>query len=194
MRACKLRQSDTLGWSSLSRCCAGEAGHSGSANGHAAAASDAPAPAAPQPGTNAASLQSHRSCRLLLAGEGEAGQQAAAGALLRLFEDGQLYTLSLPSMLVAGAHSKPTCFASSPVMAGVSSAKNALLRLFEDGRLHALSLPSMLVAGAACVYLAAGFQSDCQPDGIRACCRDDGGLSALLPSESRVEGCVGILQ
>jgi hypothetical protein len=40
---------------------------------------------------------------LLLAGEGEAGQQAAAAALLRLFQDSQLHTLSLPAMLMAGA-------------------------------------------------------------------------------------------
>ena len=42
-------------------------------------------------------------CSLLLAGEGEAGQQAAAAALLRLLQDSQLHTLSLPAMLMAGA-------------------------------------------------------------------------------------------
>lgn len=42
-------------------------------------------------------------CSLLLAGDGEAGQQAAAAALLRLFQDSQLHTLSLPAMLMAGA-------------------------------------------------------------------------------------------
>ena len=40
---------------------------------------------------------------LLLAGEGEAGQQATAAALLRLFQDSQLHTLSLPAMLMTGA-------------------------------------------------------------------------------------------
>lgn len=42
---------------------------------------------------------------LLLGGEGEAGQQAAAGALLRLFQDSQLHMLSLPAMLIAGRFS-----------------------------------------------------------------------------------------
>lgn len=51
---------------------------------------------------SAAGAMAQRAFGLLLAGEGEAGQQASAGALLRLFEDGQLHTLSLPTMLVTG--------------------------------------------------------------------------------------------
>jgi hypothetical protein len=58
----------------------------------------AEAASAPEPAHSAACVSG-----LLLAGEGEAGHQPAAQALLRLFQDGQLHMLSLPAMLVAGA-------------------------------------------------------------------------------------------
>ena len=41
-------------------------------------------------------------CRLLLAGEGELGQEAAAGALLRLLEGLEVHAISLPALIVAG--------------------------------------------------------------------------------------------
>lgn len=45
---------------------------------------------------------SFASCRLLVGGEGERGQQHVAGALLRLLEGADLHTISLPGLLMEG--------------------------------------------------------------------------------------------
>ncbi len=60
--------------------------------------------AEPTPAAADAAPLDASAARLLLTGEGEVGQQAAAATLLRLLEEGaQLHTLSLPRMLLAGA-------------------------------------------------------------------------------------------
>lgn len=45
----------------------------------------------------------HQVCRLLLAGEGEKGQQAAAGALLKLLGSCPTVVLGLPQLMAAGS-------------------------------------------------------------------------------------------
>lgn len=46
--------------------------------------------------------RSYLPCRLLLWGEGEQGQEAAAGALLKLLDGCPVHCLSLPSLVVEG--------------------------------------------------------------------------------------------
>lgn len=98
---------------------------------------------------------------LLLGGEGEAGQQAAAGALLRLFEDSQLHMLSLPAMLVAG---------NGDVLEGCTTVLREARRCATPGTLTVLYAPR--IEAWAVRQLA---------EDADAAYGDDSGLGASLP-------------
>lgn len=80
----------------------------------------------------ACALAHHQHCRLLLAGEGERGQEAAAGALLRLLEGCPTHVVSLPTLVVAGQ---------GDATAGVVALVHEALRQAGPGRPIVLHLP-----------------------------------------------------
>eukprot|EP00887_Chlorella_sp_A99_P007781 scaffold20.g7781.t1 len=95
--------------------------------------------------------QHYQPCRLLLAGEGEQGQEAAAGAALRLLEGCPTHLLSLPSLLVAGE---------GDVTAGVVSLATEALRRASPGAPCVLHLPRLEAWALSQARVPAGGISD----------------------------------